>query len=753
MTERITRRQFIQMGGLTGTAVAVSGCTINLQRHETLEPYVVPPEEALPGENVWYASTCRQCPAGCGIIVRVSNGRARKIEGNPQHPLNRGKLCARGQAGLQVLYNPDRLRNAVRQPIRGQEVRSADAFSTRRGIEVEPVYWEDALAQVAEKVQAARPGAVAFFGNVIPDSLAAIVGSFLSALDAPAPIYFDPQAALEGRQTLAQITGELFGIEPTLPMIDLATADVVLSFGANFAETWLSPVAYGRAFGEFRGSALGKRGYLVQLEPRMSATAAVADEWVPITPGSEGLVALAIGKIMVDEGLGSAADSPYAPLFETANIPGIVAASGISEEKLAHLARAFASVDRPVAIPGGALSGHTNAAAAMRAVMALNALVGRAAGEASAFALTPSPPDPFFADATVSSFTEAQELIDRMRAGDVDVLFVYGNPLYELPVTAKFAEAVASVPFVVSFSSIIDETAVQADLILPDHTYLESWGYQLVSPPGDRPALSGQQPVVSALYDTRATTDVFLDLAQRLEGPVKAALPWANTVEFMKEAMTKLVGEDAPYDTGGPGETWAGWRRVGGLWSTAAAQVLPDAPPRLTMFELPRPEFSGEGGEYPYLLQPYLSVTLGDGRGASQPWLQETPDPMTTASWDTWVEINPETAAALGLARDDLVKVVSPHSEIVAIIYVYPGIRPDVVAVPLGQGHTHFGRYANDRGANPMALLAPLTGEGGHLAWAATRVRLERLGRRRVLPRIENNLGVDTAQEEEKLPG
>ena len=100
---------------MAAAASVVSGCTPSLQRSELLESYVEPPEEGLPGENLWYASTCRQCSAGCGIIVRASEGRARKIEGNPLHPLNQGKLCARGQAALQELWDPDRLQNAVQQ--------------------------------------------------------------------------------------------------------------------------------------------------------------------------------------------------------------------------------------------------------------------------------------------------------------------------------------------------------------------------------------------------------------------------------------------------------------------------------------------------------------------------------------------------------------------------------------------------------------------------------------------------------------
>jgi anaerobic selenocysteine-containing dehydrogenase len=742
MTKRITRRELFQFAGLAGTAVALSGCTINLQRHETLEPYVVPPEDALPGQYIWYASTCRQCPAGCGITVRVSNGRAKKIEGNPQHPLSRGKVCARGQAGLQVLYNPDRLRNAVRQPQRGSS-------------KFEPLYWDQALAQVAERVKAAKQGAVAFYGRLGADSLAAIVGPFVKALGGPPPVFYDPLAAAEGRGALTQVTGQLYGANSGLPFFDLAHSDVVFSFGANLAETWLSPVAYGGAFGDLRGGALGKRGYVVHFEPRMSATAAAADEWLPLAPGTEGLVALALGEIIVKENLGNAQASPYAGLFAAGGTEYAAAMSGIPAQKLEQLAEAFAKHERPVAIPGGACGDSTNAVSTMTAVMALNALVGRGEGANSAFMLTPPPPDPAFISATPASFKDVQGLLDKMKGGGIEVLFVDGNPLYELPTAAGFAGALGRVPFVVSFASAVDETAVQSDMVLPDNSYLENWGYQVVTPPADRPVISGQQPVVSQLYDTQATTDVFLALAEALGGAVKQALPWKNTVDFMKSVTGTLAGLPAPYDTTNPDEVWANFRRFGGWWPPAAAPALPKVAPALpASLEVPPAAFDGDSGEFPYVLIPYPSVSLSDGRGANQSWLQETPDPMVTGSWATWVEISPETAALLGVKNDDLIKVVSPESEIVAIVYVYPAIRPDVVAVPLGQGHSSYGRYAANQGANVLGILSKLTDEGGNWAMGATRVRLEPLqGQRQVLPRIEDNIGVESARKAGKFPG
>jgi anaerobic selenocysteine-containing dehydrogenase len=742
MTKRITRRRFFQYSGLAGAAVAVSGCTINLQKYETLEPFVVPPEDALPGEYIWYASTCRQCPAGCGITVRVSNGRAKKIEGNPQHPLSRGKVCARGQAGLQVLYNPDRLRNAVRQPQRGSS-------------KFEPLYWDQALAQMADRLKSARQGALAFYGRLGADSLAAIVAPFLEALGGSPPVFFDPLTAAEGRGALAQVTHQLYGAGAGLPFFDLTHSDVVFSFGADLAETWLSPVAYGGAFGDMRGGALGKRGYLVQFEPRMSATAAVADEWLPISPGTEGVVAQALGQIIVEKNLRDAQASPYAGLFTAGGVDYAAALSGIPAGKLEQLAESFAKYERPTAIPGGAIGGCTNAVASMIAVMALNALVGRAEGANSAFMLTPPAPDPAFITATPATFKDVQALLDKMKNGGVDVLFVDGNPLYELPVAAGFAEALARVPFVVSFASVVDETALQADMVLPDNSYLESWGYQVVTPPADRPVISGQQPVVNPLYDTQATTDVFLALAEILGGPVKQALPWKNTVEFMKAVTGTLAGQPAPYSTKNPDEVWANFRQHGGWWPPTAAPDLPKSAPALpASLDIPQAAFEGDNREFPYMLIPYPSVSLSDGRGANQPWLQETPDPLVTGSWATWVQISPETAAGLGVKNDDLIKVISPESEIAAIVYVYPAIRPDVVAVPLGQGHSSYGRYAANQGANVLGLLSTSTDEGGNWAMGATRVRLEPLaGQRQVLPRIESNIGVEAAREAAKFPG
>jgi anaerobic selenocysteine-containing dehydrogenase len=472
-----------------------------------------------------------------------------------------------------------------------------------------------------------------------------------------------------------------------------------------------------------------------------------------VTPGTEGQVALALGAIIVELGLGKAKDSSIANLFKSVDIKGMAAASGVPLDKLEELARSFAEFAHPLAIPGGAIAGSTNATQAMTAVMALNALMGVASGAESGIALTPPPPDPAFVSATPSSFADVKALIDRMNSGAVDVLFVAGNPIYDLPVAAKYAEAMARVPLVVSFSSMVDETAVYADLVLPNNTYLESWGYQAVTPPGDRPSISGQQPVVTPLYDTRQTSDVFLDLAQRVNDATQKALPWPNTAAFMKDLTARLVGEDAPYSTKTADQCWGGFRQYGGWWPQKADPLKAKQVAAPASLSVSRPKLEGDPGQYPFVLYPYPSTLLSDGRGADQSWLQEGPDPITTASWGTWIELNTETAAGLGVERDDVVDVISPFGQIRAIVYPLAGIRPDVVGIPLGQGHSNFGRFANNVGANALGILAPTTSEGGELAWAATRVRIVKTGLTQTLPRIEDNVGVDFANEAGRFPG
>jgi anaerobic selenocysteine-containing dehydrogenase len=728
----ISRRDFIKMGAAGILATVLTGCQ-NPRHWVVLEPYVVPLEEQLAGVATWYASTCRQCPAGCGILVRVMNGRALKIEGNPKHPLNKGKLCARGQAGLQVLYNPDRLPGPVQQAERG----------SRR---FRQISWEEGINTLYARLQQAGSDTAIWAGSTTSGHLLDLFGRFAAAIDAPSPLVFDLYSELNSLAALENASQELFG-ENRLPVYDLSQADVVFSFGADFLGTWLSPVRYGTAFGAFRSQPLGKRGYLVQLEPRMSITGAKADRWLPVSPGTEALVAQALARIIADGPLRTAERAAEAnTLVSEIDVSSVAAASGIPVTELERLAHIFATATRPLAIPGNALAAQDGQGSAIAAVQALNAIVSADGSEG--LSLSPDSPSTSLLKPEVSSFGDVQALIERMQAGDVQVLLIHGaNPAYELPKSAGFIDALTNVPFVVSFNPIADETGVHVDLVLPGRTYLESWGYAVASPAFDLRVVSSQQPVVTPVFDARATGDVLLTVAKGIPAAA-AALPWSDEVAFLKETIAQL----GPGAGGGSGTEvlWSRFLQHGGWWPATASPPAPPTPVLSQPFQVQAPQFQGDEQDYPYFLHLYMSDFLSDGRGANQPWLQGSPDPMTTVAWQTWVEIHPQTAQKLGVGDGDVVRVASPAGEIEAPVYVYPAIRPDTVAIPIGQGHADYGRYARNRGSNPMDLVGA-TGE--NLAWATMRVKITPTEKKMAQAGFENKAGVDKGFINEAFPG
>ncbi len=738
MTHKITRRDFIKVGAAGIASAVVAGCEHPPRPWVALEPYVRPPEEQLAGVATWYASTCRQCPAGCGIIVRIMNGRALKVEGNPEHPLNRGKLCARGQASLQVLYNPDRLPGPVRQVQRGSR-------------QFQRLSWEEALNTLYAKIQEAGKSVAVWGGSTMSGHLYDLFQRFTAAIGAPAPVLFDLYTALNGYYTLRNTNQELFGHDK-LPIYDLAHADVVFSFGADFLGPSLSQVRYGVEFGDFRSQPLGKRGYLVQLEPRMSITGAKADRWLPVRPGTEALVAQAILRIIADQAFGPADRVARAnALASDVDVNRVAGVSDIPVEELVRLARIFASADRPLAIPGSSLAGQDGGAEAISVVQALNVVAGNF-GQPGSLAMAPGSPLPTLKQVVASSFADVQELLKRMQADEVQVLLVHSaNPAYELPGKADFASTAEHVPFVVSFSPIVDETAVLADLVLPDRTYLESWGYDVVSPSFGLPIVGSQQPVVTPVFDTRSTGDVLLTIARGIPA-ASSALPWADEVAFLKEVISSLPPGAA--DETDSEVLWARFLQHGGWWPTSAPVPAPPPPTPTQAIQVTPSQFQGAEDEYPYFLHLYLSGLLSDGRGANQPWLQGSPDPMTTISWQTWVELHPSTAQKLDVQNGDIVQVASIHGALEVPVYISPAIRPDTAGIPIGQGHTDYGRYARDRGSNPMQLLGIETNAtGSSLAWATLRVKVTRTGKKVALALFENVTGVTEGFINEVFPG
>jgi anaerobic selenocysteine-containing dehydrogenase len=340
-----------------------------------------------------------------------------------------------------------------------------------------------------------------------------------------------------------------------------------------------------------------------------------------------------------------------------------------------------------------------------------------------------------------ASLQEMQDFVQKMADGNFKVLFVHGvNPVFELPASLGFKDALKGVGQVISFATFPDETALQSDYVFPDHHGLESWGYQHVVTGSNQPILSGAQPVVSPYYNTRATADVLIAAAQLAGGSFANALPFKDEVEFLRSKVSSLVSEaDGSFSAPDLNTFMAYFQQSGGWWKTTDGRTTPNTADLLNHnMNAAESEFVGDGE---FFLVPFVSPTLAEA-GANKPWLQELPDPTTTVMWNTWVEINPVTAEELGIEDDDLVKIISDAGELEVPVYKYPAIRPDTIAIPFGQGHTAYGRYAENRGVNPMDLVSKYFNEAGDLAFAGMKVKIHKTGKQKPLSRLEGKLGV-----------
>ena len=694
---KVSRRDFLKILGIGGAATTMAGC--GAQPPESLIPYVVPPEEIVPGEATWYATVCRECPAGCGMLAKTMEGRAIKVEGNPDHPVNRGRLCARGQASLQGLYNPDRIRQPVRKGPDGNW---------------NPITWEEAEKYIATQLRElkGRGARLAFVTPLLTGSLDRLIDAWLQALGGGHRLRYEAVS----HEPLRTANRLAFGSD-VIPFYDLEQADLILSFGADFLETWLSPVEHARQFAAMRTYREGRMGRFAYVGPRLSLTAANSDEWIAVAPGTEGFVALGMIHVILAERLGAKLSVPEEEALRTLVrdwTPAAVAEqAGLSIDKVRALARAFARSRAGLALADGKTSNGTDTCLAVNLLNYVTGNLGRTVRVG-----------PTAAAGRTSTYREMRDLLEALEAGKISALLFSGvNPVFTLPEGERFRRALEKVPLVVSFASFLDETAKAAHLILPDHTFLESWGD---SEPWD--GIHGlQQPTMRPLYETRALGDVLLSLAKR--AGLEQRLPWEDFRAYLRKQWKERHRQSKAAEDF---ETfWSRALQRGGVFLPPPARAV-RLNPDVSRHRFAAPQFGGDGEGL--TLIPYPSPVFYDGRAANRPWLQELPDALTQIVWDNWVDIHPEDAHRLRVKSGDVLRLVSPHGHMEIPAHVSGGVVPGAAAVAVGQGHSALGRYADGRGANPLPLLPPEPEKAsGALPWIATRILITRTGRRQPL--------------------
>ena len=691
------RRDFFRILSATSGSV-LAGCG---SKSDKLIPLLVAEHEIAPGEEQWHPAVCSECAAGCGTLVRVMEGvrtierngeevrqriaAIKKIEGNPLDPVSGGHLCARGQAAVQALYHPDRLRGPMR--------RSGE----RGGAQFTPISWDEAIASAAERLAPARsanPGGIVFLTGPQTGTRSSTIERFMTALGAPAPVV----CSLAGFPVERHAAELVFGWTG-LTVYDLAHARYALGVGADFLGGWASPVFYNKQFGDFRRGRSEVRGRLVQAESRLSITAAAADQWLPLRPGSEPQFLAAVAKILLDSG--SARESRLLPAavreqFQSVDVAGMLAICGVSERRAREMVKELGDSEAPLVIAGASML-HSNSLDAIVASHYLNLMLGNVGKPGGVLPPAVAPAAPLTNYGVAAALARAE------------VILIDGaNPAYILPRSTGVLDVLARAKTVIGFGTFLDDSAAFCDLLLPDHHGLETEA-AVVPAVSKQTAVTISTPFVQPLYDTRAMDKTLAAITVKMEVPYEPVSP--------KNMVQPLLADDKAYDD---------VAREGGLW--VESSPAPVAHPPNAKLDLTSSEFSGTPNEYPLQFQPYLSLQYHEGSGANLPWLQELPDPASSAIWGLPVEIDPKTAARLRISNGDVVRVESQHGWFEAAAYVHPGAAPEVVSMPIGDGHTHYGRYASGRGANPLSILAPVWEKStGALVMGGTRVRLARV--------------------------
>lgn len=740
----IDRRSFLKIMGITGGGVVatLSGCSSDVgvsieDGVETVASYVDPQDFAIPGQEVWYASTCNQCPAGCGIHARVMEGRVKKLEGNPASPINQGALCASGQAGLENHYHPDRLQKPLMRENGNKDGKLVE------------ITWDEAnkkLVDIVARVHEKKGAGFAVLSGEMSGHLGGLMTAWVKAVGggngSVKHFSYELLAQAGARAANKQTSGV------AAPLYDFDKARLIVSFGADFLGTWQSPVHFSGQYSKFRDH---PRGALIQIEPKMSLTGSNADWWLPIRAGSEGWLMLGVAHLLLK-------DPKIAARLAQASVGKILSAhdldaydlknvsreTGIAPDQIERLARALQKRSPSLVLVGGTAEAHEQGQRAVLAGWLLNHLLGNVGQTLTA---NPSVQETEFTNMPGST-RALREFADALPK--IDTVFIHGaNPLYTAADFFGLKEKMHKVGTKVVFASHPDETTMAADLVIPVRSNLEEWGTRIPAYNPDPGTVHLQQPVMQPLFaDVPGFGDLLLGFMRQKE---ERYAQWNDFYSYLRASIESLRGRaeatgTKPYKLPGlleppallpesPEHVFPVSEIDRAFWEAVVARGLLNLPtkaaPALKVALSPVALKSiAADAEYPFDFIPSPRVGLYDGRHANLPWLQELPDQLTTIVWDSWAEIHPETAAKLGITSGDFVEIASAQGKFEVMAVLFPGIHPDAVAVPMGQGH-EVGHYAKGIGVNPLKILAPKFDiDSGELALYATRVKIRRIGRR-----------------------
>ena len=666
----MSRKQFLALL-TTSAAFAAAGCTDYRDKGEIV-PYSKKPEGTTPGVANYYASTCSGCAQACGILIKTREGRPIKIDGNPDHPVNKGKTCAIGQASILNLYDPYRLRG----PVRGSASGKSGSLTWKQA--------DDELAKALEGCKQFSKEIALVTHSIHSPTAARLLSQFTSSYPTARVYVYD----LFNDSSRRRAWQECYG-SPELPSIGWDRAKIVVALESDFLGTEGMTIEAIRKFTDGRDVMKSKDfNRLYAIESAMSLTGANADYRLPLRPDAQQEFVLAlINEIAVVRKIGSLRG------LLPAQIPQIsLAAFGqkhtLSPEVLKHL------VDDLVERAGESIvhAGEGLPAEVHVAVNFLNEILGNtrvydnSASSVSYTALTPA--------------AEFEDLARRMKSGDVGMVIHFGtNPVFHLPKAFEYEQALSSVPVTVSLVESEDETSRNCSFVLPIHHALESWGDFRIR----TGVYSLQQPVISPLYDTRQKEAVLLSWMTGAGSFSETSYHEYLMSNWEKEIFPTLRRKvdfktfwyaalhDGVVPTEGEGEQELKFR-------TEAVAAMRSS--------------GGSNMDSGFVVSLRSSHFIGDGEFANNGWLQEIPHPISKIVWDNYAAISPNTARELAVESNDKIEVTLPHGLQSFPVFVQPGQADGCISIELGYGRSAAGPIGTGVGTDAQTLLAASSIDG-----------------------------------------
>ncbi|MDB5233452.1 MAG: molybdopterin oxidoreductase, partial [Hymenobacter sp.] len=619
------RRDFLKLMGFGVAAATLASCETPVRK---AIPYLNKPEEIDPGISNFYASTYFTGADYNAVLVKSREGRPIKLEGNPGSPITQGGLSARAQAAVLNLYDGGRLQHFAIKKGNTHEKAEVAAFDR----------------EVRSKL-AATTGRIAIVSpTIISPTTKRAIAEFAGRYANTTHVMYDAQSA----------TGLLQANGGVVPGYDFSKANIIVSLGADFLGTWISPVEYGRQYAMTRKINRDKRSMSrhYQFETAMTLTGCNADVRVPVKPSEMGAVALALYNAVIGGG-----------------------SSTYKNDKLTQAARDLTANRGASLVVSG-----SNDPAVQALVTAINQSLGSLG--------TTIDPN---ASSNVRQGDDARmaALVNDMNNGTVGaVIFYNANPVYNHPLATKVKSGIAKVPLTISLNDRLDETGVLCQYAAPDSHWLESWNdYE-----PKRGFLSLAQPVITPLFQTRQAQE--------------SLLRWAgnntNYYKYLRTSWRALTPSDAAWD-----------KVVHDGIATGTA--LPAAAPMMTAALSPAAAIGQINGAAKPAgnaveLALYEKVGIGTaGCEANNPFLQELPDPVSKATWGNYVAVPRAMAIANQWEQNDVVKVTANGYSVELPVLIQPGQTNGTVSIALGYGRTLAGKAGDQVGANaaPLAMVGP----------------------------------------------